>query len=266
MSPFIEKILQIFKSKKNKQKLYSKPVFIVKITKDTIVCKRPDNKIESVDWNDLGKIEMRTILLGPNVLDAFWVLHGKKQLCVIPKGAVGEDKLIESFTKIPGFDKEILIEAMASTDDSSFEMWTKDSKKGYEALLKEESIKKNDFDVRIKKHKGDGDIYNDSDFIIKINKKGLTCARPDKKIESILWQDMNKIEIRIFLLSPSVIDIFWLLTGDNEVCAIPHGSVGEDKMLKVFQKLSGFNKKTYIDAIKFNDDGIFDLWQRKVEN
>lgn len=261
MSSFIEKTLQIFT---NKKKLQQEPVFIIKITRDTIICKRPDNKVESVDWNDLGKIEMRTILLSPNVLDAFWVLHGKNQLCVIPKGAVGEDKLIEYFTKIPGFDKEILLKAMESDDDSSFEMWTKESKKGYETSLKEKSLN-NDFGVRIKKHKGDSDIYNDSDFIIKINKKGLTCARPDKKIESIVWQDLNKIEMRVFLLSPSVIDAFWLLTGDNGVCAIPHGSVGEDKMLKIFQKLSGFNNKAYSDAIVFDDDGIFELWKRKTK-
>lgn len=98
---------------------------VLGITDTFVICYRPDDTSERVDWADLQKIEIRTTGDGPFAPDVFWILHGTADDCTIPQGASGEKQLADLLLALPGFDHEAFIQAMASTQEATFTCWTK---------------------------------------------------------------------------------------------------------------------------------------------
>lgn len=112
--------------KENREKrLFPEKEFIIEITEEKVSCIRPDGRIEEVAWEELTKIEIQTTDQGPFVEDVFWILHGNDRGCVIPQGATNNEALLSRLQEIPGFNNEILIEAMGCTDNAGFLIWEK---------------------------------------------------------------------------------------------------------------------------------------------
>ena len=100
--------------------------FVVHLSDSEVVCERPDGTAERVSWSDLEKVEIITTGDGPFVTDVFWVLHGGQSGCAVPGGATGEMELLQRLQTLPGFDNEVLIEAMGCTSNKRFVCWQKD--------------------------------------------------------------------------------------------------------------------------------------------
>jgi hypothetical protein len=115
MFSFINKIF-------NKQK--NAPA-IVSYDEELISCTKPNGTIESVKWKDLKAVLIETTDEGPFACDVFWVLLGSNQTgCVIPQGATGESELLKALQdKLPAFNNEALLLAMASTQNNRFIIW-----------------------------------------------------------------------------------------------------------------------------------------------
>jgi hypothetical protein len=99
--------------------------YVLAITDTFVICYRPDDTSERVDWADLQKVEIRTTSDGPLLPDVFWLLHGTSGGCSIPQGASGDKELTALLTALPGFDHEAFIQAMASTEEALFTCWTR---------------------------------------------------------------------------------------------------------------------------------------------
>lgn len=99
--------------------------YVLGLTPTTIICYRPDDTSERVDWDDLQKVEVHTTSDGPFLPDVFWVLHDTQGSCSIPQGASGDKELTALLMALPGFDHEAFIQAMASTDEAVFTCWTR---------------------------------------------------------------------------------------------------------------------------------------------
>jgi YD repeat-containing protein len=87
-----------------------------------------DGSQESVKWDDLEAVLIKTTAAGPFTEDVFFVLVGKgaQSGCVVPQGAVGENELFTALQKrLPGFDNELVVQAMMSTEDKTFLVWKK---------------------------------------------------------------------------------------------------------------------------------------------
>lgn len=100
--------------------------FSVKITTDSITCRHPDGQVEMVEWNDLQAVLLETTDEGPFAMDVFWILVGARSGCVIPQGADGEAELLDRLQQLVGFDNQMVINAMLSTDNQRFLCWRKD--------------------------------------------------------------------------------------------------------------------------------------------
>ena len=72
---------------------------------------------------DLESVEIRTNALGPYATDLYWVLTAAGASLVIPGDARGNEQLLSTLQKLPGFDNESAIRAMGSTDDATFPCW-----------------------------------------------------------------------------------------------------------------------------------------------
>lgn len=93
---------------------------------ERVRCCRPGGKEESIAWENLDAVLVETTDQGPLLPDVFWLLLSKdmKSGCVVPQGATGEEELLKELQrKLPGFDHEALILAMASTENHRFLVW-----------------------------------------------------------------------------------------------------------------------------------------------
>lgn len=91
-----------------------------------IRCSRPNNKQEYITWEKLDAVLIETTDEGPMLPDVFWLLLTKDMTsgCAIPQGATGEKELLEEMQRrLPGFDNEMLINAMTSTNNQRFLVW-----------------------------------------------------------------------------------------------------------------------------------------------
>lgn len=87
-----------------------------------------DGKVEMVTWGDLEEVSVLTKANGPFAEDVFFVLAGRDGSgCVVPQGAPESDELLEQLQRLPGFDHEVFIRAMSSTNDARFVCWRRSS-------------------------------------------------------------------------------------------------------------------------------------------
>ena len=101
---------------------------IVTFDSEGIRCSKPNSKEESITWEKLDAVLIETNDEGPMLPDVFWLLLTKDMTsgCMIPQGATGEKELLDEMQgKLPGFDNEMLIKAMTSTDNQRFLIWEK---------------------------------------------------------------------------------------------------------------------------------------------
>lgn len=101
--------------------------FTVTFSDSEITVTAPDGERKSVAWNALTKVGIRTTDDGPMQADVFWGLHAGagEPAIVFPGGATGETALLEALQRrLPGFRNEELIQAMGSTSNAYFTLWT----------------------------------------------------------------------------------------------------------------------------------------------
>jgi len=81
-------------------------------------------KVEQVTWDDLQEVSILTTGDGPFAEDVFFVLAGQEgRGCVVPQSAPEGGRLLERLQRLPGFDNEAVIRAMASVEDARFVCW-----------------------------------------------------------------------------------------------------------------------------------------------
>lgn len=74
-------------------------------------------------------IDIVTTDEGPFTDDLFWVLSDQwGQQVIIPGGAAGTDKLLDSLGGLKGFDHMTLMKAMSSTSNARFEIWRSEAR------------------------------------------------------------------------------------------------------------------------------------------
>jgi hypothetical protein len=104
-------------------RMHERPKAVVTFDDHGGSCRRPDGTVESVAWEDLRLVEIRTTDEGPFLEDVFLVLHATDGGCVVPQAAEGFLELIKRLQQWPGFDNTALISAMTCTDNASFVCW-----------------------------------------------------------------------------------------------------------------------------------------------
>ena len=100
--------------------------FVVQMTECDVSCHRPDGIVETVRWDELERINILTNGDGPFAPDCFWLLIGPGTTgCCIPQGATGDVELLARMQELPGFNNQVFMEAMGSTQEAIFSCWEK---------------------------------------------------------------------------------------------------------------------------------------------
>ncbi len=103
--------------------------FVVTVTGDEIVNNRPEGTVERVSISKLKLVMIETNDSGPWGADVWWMLIGSDLTsgCVFPQGATGESDVLAVVQKLPGFDNQVLVAAMTSTENKRFVCWQADA-------------------------------------------------------------------------------------------------------------------------------------------
>lgn len=84
---------------------------------------RRDSHGERVRWADLVQVVIVTTDEGPWTEDAWWLLAAHDGTgCAVPNAAAAP--LIERLARLPGAQLDAVIQAMASTENATFPVWS----------------------------------------------------------------------------------------------------------------------------------------------
>lgn len=100
--------------------------YLVTVDVERVTCQTPAGVVESVAWPEVQTVLIETNDSGPFEPDVFWIIVGTQGKCVVPQGAPGESALIDKLQELSGFDNEVFIDAMASTENRTFVCWKAD--------------------------------------------------------------------------------------------------------------------------------------------
>ena len=103
-------------------------------------------------------------------------------------------------------------------------------------------------------------------FVVKLTDEGVKCHRPDGKIESVTWDDLQGVLIETNDQGPIGTDVYWILAGKRSGCVIPQGATGEDALLGRLQALPGFDNQALIDAMRSTENQRFVCWRRMAND
>ncbi len=92
---------------------------------DSITVTFPDGHTQSLHWNALTKVAIRTTDEGPFVDDVFWEFYvGDALKLTYPQDAdIGHGLLNTMQKRLPGFDNEAVVKAMGATSNANFIAW-----------------------------------------------------------------------------------------------------------------------------------------------
>ena len=107
-------------------------------------------------------------------------------------------------------------------------------------------------------------LVPEGDFIIRMNEAELSYHRPDGLVESVRWDDLERVEVLTTSDGPLLPDVFWLLHGSagNGGCVIPQGATGDGELLKRLQELPRFDNKAFINAMGSTQPALFVCWEK----
>lgn len=116
-----------FYRRRRAKRLMPESLFVVSFDSAGIRVSDPSGDTRAVAWERLSRVTIRTTDEGPLRPDVFWFLHESADTpsAVFPGGATGETELLAELQKrLSRFDNEQLIQAMASTSNALFVVWS----------------------------------------------------------------------------------------------------------------------------------------------
>ena len=92
----------------------------------------------------------------------------------------------------------------------------------------------------------------------------ITHLRPDGKIETVRWDQLDEVGVVTTGDGPFAEDVFWMLLGPGRRarCAIPASAIGMDTLLARLQSLPDFDNEALIRAMGSTTDARFSCWRR----
>lgn len=85
---------------------------------------------KKIRWDNLNEISIQTTDEGPYNVDIFWLFIEKdrKTVCTIPNNAKDFSDLLNHIQSFPGFNNELVLQAMSSVSNANFKVWSSSSK------------------------------------------------------------------------------------------------------------------------------------------
>ena len=108
----------------HRRRVFPESRILVELDDGVVRCTWPDKEPTEIDLANLARVAVATTDAGPYQCDVFWILEdidGKNM--TVPKGATGEDELVNYVLNLDGFDHMLMVMAMGSTSNKVYECW-----------------------------------------------------------------------------------------------------------------------------------------------
>ena len=105
-------------------------------------------------------------------------------------------------------------------------------------------------------------LMPESLFIIHMSDTEIACHRPEGTIESVRWDDLEKVEVLATSDGPLLPDKFWVLRGSQGGCCIPWGATSDLELLKRLQLLPGFDNSALLQPSESTPETWHLCWQK----
>lgn len=101
--------------------------------------------------------------------------------------------------------------------------------------------------------------------VVQVSDTGVSCRQPDGLLDTMAWDDLQRVEILTTAAGPLAPDVFWVLHGSATGCVVPQGATGEQQLLERLQRLPGFRNEAVIRAMSSAQHQRFLCWERQKE-
>lgn len=107
-------------------------LWVVRIDEDVVSVTTPEPSLQSIRWDELTRIQIRTTDEGPWAPDVIWGLHrAEGEPVIVLNGATGIQDLIKEMEgRLPDFRDDEVIRAMGSTSNAIFVVWERAHSEG----------------------------------------------------------------------------------------------------------------------------------------
>jgi hypothetical protein len=106
-------------------------------------------------------------------------------------------------------------------------------------------------------------------IIVCLDDRGISATYPpsaklpDGKTYAIGWSDVRCVAIETNDSGPWGADFWYLVEGDNQLCAFPQGATGELAAISEFpKKLPSFDFELVMKAVSWTSNARFVCWKR----
>ncbi|MBI9051898.1 MAG: hypothetical protein JEZ00_20955 [Anaerolineaceae bacterium] len=99
----------------------------VSFNEQKIICNCSDGDEQTITWDELVGVAIKTTNSGPFVENIFWYLGAKDRSLRIPQSAQGFCDLLNRLQHLPNFDNRALATAMVCTETKLFICWQRDT-------------------------------------------------------------------------------------------------------------------------------------------
>ena len=100
-------------------------------------------------------------------------------------------------------------------------------------------------------------------YKVIITNELVSVEHPKHGITKIKWNQITRINLINLDIGPAGIDIWMSLIGEDEVCLIPHGHAGFEKVYEIVSKYKNFNFENFINSMGCTDNVEFLLWEKE---
>jgi hypothetical protein len=97
---------------------------------------------------------------------------------------------------------------------------------------------------------------------VAVDAKGVSCARPDGRVDVVNWSDLVVAGIQTTAIGPFVEDVYFYLEGPDYGFYIPQAAEGTEELVGRLLQLPGFDSETFAAAMSCTDDTRFVCWRK----
>lgn len=108
-------------------------------------------------------------------------------------------------------------------------------------------------------------LLPESLYIVEMTPTHVSCRDPDGTVETVSWDDLQRVEIVTNDHGPWLMDRFWVLHGSETGCVVPTGATGETALLERLQTLPNFDSEALVESVSLTSNNRFLCWERKRE-
>ena len=108
----------------HRRRLFPESRVLVALDEGMLRCTWPGKEPTEITLADLKRVAIATTDAGPYKCDVFWILEDTDGTHItVPKGATGENDLVDYVLNLDGFDHMLMVMAMGSTSNKVYECW-----------------------------------------------------------------------------------------------------------------------------------------------